>query len=91
VGKEEAERWGPLAVGMGKASELPENAARSPLNCKMQHLLRLLLEPLQCVFGLHFADADAFTTTPADNLKEWPYRSESIVLKNGNLGLKASS
>jgi hypothetical protein len=39
VGKEEeVERWGPLAVGMGKAPNPP----------RMQHRLRLLLEPLQC-------------------------------------------
>jgi hypothetical protein len=30
------------------------------MQCKMQYLLRLLLEPLQRAFGLHFADADAY-------------------------------
>jgi hypothetical protein len=68
--EEEAERWGPLAVGMGKAPRAPENAAPPPLSCKKQYPLRLLLEPLQCASDLHFADVDAFTATAGDGLMQ---------------------
>jgi hypothetical protein len=37
---------------------------------KMQHLLRLLLEPLQCTLDLHFADADAYTRSAGDGLSD---------------------
>jgi hypothetical protein len=61
---------GPASVGTGKAPGTPRDAARRPLCCKLQHLLRLLLEPLQCASDLQFADADAYTTSAGDSLTE---------------------
>jgi hypothetical protein len=52
----------------GESPQDPENTALRPLCCKMQHLLRLLLEPLQCAPNQHFAHADAYTTSTGDGL-----------------------
>jgi hypothetical protein len=59
---------GPAAVEMGKASRTPENAVERRPRCKMQQLLRLLLEPLQCASDLHFADTDAYKASAGDSL-----------------------
>jgi hypothetical protein len=61
---------GPALVGMGKAPGTPRDAARRPLCCKLQHLLQLLLEPLQCASDLQFADADVYTTSAGDSLNQ---------------------
>jgi hypothetical protein len=60
--------WGPQVVGMGEAPRPPENAALTPACCILQHLLRLLLEPLQCTSDLHFADAAAYAASAGDSL-----------------------
>jgi hypothetical protein len=62
------ETVGPAAVEMGKASRTPENAVERRPRCKMQQLLRLLLEPLQCASDLHFADTDAYKASAGDSL-----------------------
>jgi hypothetical protein len=53
----------------GEASPPPRECARAAASCKMQQLLRLLLETLQCASDLHFADGDAHTTSAGDSLK----------------------
>jgi hypothetical protein len=60
--------WDPQVVRMGEAPRPPENAAPTPACCILQHLLRLLLEPLQCTSDLHFADAAAYAASAGDSL-----------------------
>jgi hypothetical protein len=55
---------------MGEAPRPPENAALTPACCILQHLLRLLLEPLQCTSDLHFADAAAYAASAGDSLSD---------------------
>jgi hypothetical protein len=45
----------------GESPGTPKDASRRPLCCKLHHLLRLLLEPLQCASDLQFVDEQSKT------------------------------
>lgn len=59
--------------------QYPRNATRAGDKCKMQTALRQLLEGLQLVFNLHFADGDwdGVTASARDSLTlQWGRQSK---------------
>jgi hypothetical protein len=52
----------------GERPDYPENAVARRPPCKMQQLLPLLLEPLQCASLRHFAGAEADPADVGDRL-----------------------
>jgi hypothetical protein len=61
-------RLGPAGVWDEGSPQTPRECSNDPACCILQHLLRLLLEPLQCTSDLHFADAAVYAASAGDSL-----------------------